>query len=87
MILKLWGIIYISTLIYLNYLRQKITFIPQETCLFEGNLKYNLDPLNQYNNEEILDVLKKIGIEFNDENDILNKKIEGNGINLSLKDN
>ena len=68
----------------LNYLRQKITFIPQETCLFEGNLKYNLDPLNQFNNEEILDVLKKIGIEFNDENDILNKKIEGNGINLSL---
>ena len=68
----------------LNYLRQKITFIPQETCLFEGNLKYNLDPLNKFYDEEILDVIKKIGIEFNDENDILDKKIEGNGINLSL---
>ena len=48
----------------LNYLRQKITFIPQETCLFEGNLKYNLDPLNKFNDEEIYDVIKKIGIYF-----------------------
>ena len=68
----------------LNFLRQKITFIPQESCLFAGNLKYNLDPLNKFSDEEILEVITKIGLEFNDEDNILEKKIEENGINLSL---
>ena len=70
--------------IELNLLRKKITFIPQESCLFAGNLRYNLDPLNIYSDNEINNVVKKIGLEFNDEINILDKKIEENGINLSL---
>jgi len=70
--------------IELNSLRKKITFIPQESCLFAGNLRYNLDPLNIYSDIEINNVIKKIGLELNDEMNILNKKIEENGINLSL---
>ena len=50
--------------IVLNLLRQKITLIPQESCLFAGNLKYNFDPLNKYTDEEILEVIQKLGLEI-----------------------
>ena len=69
----------------LNILRNSISIIPQEPCLFGGTVKYNLDPFNKTDEKEIKKVLKEIGIQSNgyDEN-ILDKKIEAGGLNLSV---
>ena len=53
----------------IRQLRDKITIIPQEPTLFKGTLRYNLDPLDQSTDEEVLEVLKKSGLV-----DIINKK-------------
>ena len=51
----------------------------------EGTLKYNIDPFSTVDNEEILTVLKKIGFEYTESDDIiLDRKIEQNGTNLSV---
>ena len=74
----------IST-IGLDLLRSSITIIPQDPCLIEGTLKENIDPFNQNKNEEIIKILKYIGYEYSEEdNKILDKKIELNGSNLSV---
>jgi ABC-type multidrug transport system fused ATPase/permease subunit len=38
------------------------TIIPQDPILFEGNLRNNLDPLELYKDEEILEAVKKVGL-------------------------
>ena len=73
------------TKIGLDLLRKNITIIPQDSCLLEGTLKYNIDPFNKYSDEEIIQILKDIGFEYTESDDlILNKKIEQNGANLSV---
>ena len=73
------------TKIGLDLLRKNITIIPQDPCLLEGTLKYNIDPFNKYSDEEIIQILKDIGFEYTESDDlILNKKIEQNGANLSV---
>ena len=47
----------------LNKLREKITIIPQDPTFFSGSLRFNLDPLNNHSDEEILDLLKEAGLE------------------------
>ena len=83
------GTIYIDdediTKIGLDILRKNITIIPQDPCLMEGTLKYNIDPFNVVDNEEIISVLKKIGFEYTESDDlILDRKIEQSGTNLSV---
>ena len=41
----------------LHRLRTAVTVIPQDPTLFKGNLRYNLDPKNDYQDSEILDIL------------------------------
>ena len=73
------------TTIGLDLLRQNITIIPQDPCLLEGSLKYNIDPFERTSNNEIIKILKEIGFEYTEsDNDILNKNIEQNGSNLSV---
>lgn len=69
----------------LSKLRSNITIIPQEPCLVEGTLKYNIDPLNIYSDETIMDIMKEINFWYICENneDGLNMKINGNGENFS----
>ena len=83
------GTIYIDnediTQIGLDILRKNLTIIPQDPCLMEGTLKYNIDPFNTIENEEIISVLKKIGFEYTeDDKIILDRKIEQSGTNLSV---
>ena len=83
------GTIYIDdediTKIGLDLLRKNITIIPQDPCLMEGTLKYNINPFNVVDNEEIISVLKKIGFEYTESDDIiLDRKIEQSGTNLSV---
>ncbi|MBO6244003.1 MAG: ATP-binding cassette domain-containing protein, partial [Clostridia bacterium] len=74
----------IST-IGLNLLRSNITIIPQDPCLLEGTLKYNIDPFNQIKGEEIIKILKDIGFDYTESDDkIMDKMIEPGGANLSV---
>ena len=83
------GTIYIDgediTKIGLEILRKNLTIIPQDPCLMEGSLRYNIDPFDSKNDEEIISILKKIGFEYTETDDqILNRKIEQGGSNLSV---
>lgn len=43
----------------LAHLRKNITIIPQDPTLFEGTLKFNLDPTGEAEEEEILRLVKE----------------------------
>ena len=84
------GKIYIDDLdissIPLEILRNNITIIPQDPLLIEGTLKFNIDPFNNYTDDKIIEVLKKINFEY-----IVNKNplgleqiIAEEGSNLSV---
>ena len=46
----------------LEYARSQITVIPQEPHLFSGTVRFNLDPFNIYNDQEIWNALKNAHI-------------------------
>lgn len=41
----------------LNY-RKKLSIIPQEGVAFEGSVRYNLDPFDEYSNDDLVEALK-----------------------------
>jgi len=48
------------TTIGLDDLRSRVTFIPQDATLFSGTLRENLDPFNDHDDLECLDVLHRV---------------------------
>lgn len=60
------------------YLRKNISIIPQDPVLFKGSIKYNLDPLDQYSNERIIELLKEVDLEY-----LLTKTTSNNSIQLN----
>jgi ABC-type multidrug transport system fused ATPase/permease subunit len=65
----------------LDVLRQRISLIPQDPTLFEGTLRYNLDPNHQIADDVLLETLRDIDFY---EDDVLEKEIKPNGENLSV---
>lgn len=45
----------------LHDLRSKIAIVPQDSILFSGSLRYNLDPFEDYSDNEIWEVLARVG--------------------------
>ena len=74
----------------LKCLRSSLTIVPQDPTMFEGNLRFNLDPMNQYKDSEIINALNQVGLfTIMEENgrDIskgIDMSIRENGNNLSL---
>ncbi|KAG4032984.1 hypothetical protein MFRU_005g00080 [Monilinia fructicola] len=61
-------------------LRKRITFLAQEPVLFPGSMRMNLDPMDEYSDEECSFVLSKIALRHNW---TLDTNIDSGGKNLS----
>jgi ATP-binding cassette, subfamily C (CFTR/MRP), member 1 len=70
----------------LTTLRSSMAIIPQEPVMFGGTVRTNLDPFDQYDDDELVDVLQKclLGPMLEANPDGLNTKVDQMGSNFSL---
>jgi ATP-binding cassette subfamily C (CFTR/MRP) protein 4 len=72
--------------ITLNHLRSHISVIPQHPVLFDETLRYNLDPFDQYTDQQCIDVLDNVQLQnilYNHPAGLLQPVVES-GNNLSV---
>ncbi|XP_058800147.1 probable multidrug resistance-associated protein lethal(2)03659 isoform X2 [Phymastichus coffea] len=72
--------------ISLTALRSHISIIPQNPVLFSGTLRQNLDPFNEYSDDDLWNVLEQVELKkrVSLESDGLDCKVQGKGANYSI---
>jgi ABC-type multidrug transport system fused ATPase/permease subunit len=66
--------------VLIEKLRQRITFVAQEPILFSGSIRHNMDPLQEFSDEECVNALDRV---CGPQGWMLDTKIESGGRNIS----
>ncbi|EFJ27568.1 hypothetical protein SELMODRAFT_411687 [Selaginella moellendorffii] len=74
------------TTVNLHSLRSRLSIIPQDPVVFEGSFRYNLDPVGQYSDHEIWEVLQmcELVATITAKGEGLDSKVSGSGENWSM---
>ena len=44
----------------LHQIRKEMSVIPQDSFVFSGTLKFNIDPFDEYSEDQILEILQQV---------------------------
>ncbi|XP_070798750.1 ATP-binding cassette sub-family C member 4 [Pituophis catenifer annectens] len=83
---RIWVDKYLTSELGLHDLRKKISIIPQEPALFTGTMRKNLDPFNEYSDEDLWNSLEEVQLKeaIEDLPDKLEAQLAESGSNFSV---